>query len=311
MKQRHSIKISGVSLRLILSLFINCLLLTSLCHHGLAQPYDDAAVLLRKYTTLIPLLSHNQFQRPLYMESSESPSNLKGDIYAVVDYPFSDINNTLNDPELGPANWCDVLMLHLNIKYCHAVSDRKAKSLSVEIGKKVDQPFSGPYRVEYNYHLDFVSPNYFRVNLNAERGPLGTRDYRISLEAVAIDGTHTFLHLTYSCSYGRAVRMAMKTYLALAGSSKAGFTIISRRSNGEAVYLSGVRGVMERNVMRYYLAIDAYLKSLSLPAEDRLEKRLSSWFSATEQYKLQLHEVEQQEYMRMKLDAYQRLHTGR
>ncbi len=80
------------------------------------------------------------------MESSESPSNLKGDIYAVVDYPFSDINSTLNDPELGPANWCDVLMLHLNIKYCHAVSDRKAKSLSVEIGKKVDQPFSGPYR---------------------------------------------------------------------------------------------------------------------------------------------------------------------
>jgi hypothetical protein len=48
-----------------------------------------------------------------------------------------------------------------------------------------------------------------------------------------------------------------------------------------------------------------------MPAEERLEKRLSSWFSATEQYKLQLHEVEQQEYMRMKLDAYQRRHTGR
>src|SRR6202051_88168 len=103
-------------LRLMLAILIVC----CLCHGLLARAADDAASLRDKYQSLAQQLKHNQFQRPLYLESAESPSTLKGDIYAVVAYPFATVNGALNDPAQGPANWCDVLILHLNTKYCHA-----------------------------------------------------------------------------------------------------------------------------------------------------------------------------------------------
>ena len=46
-----------------------------------------------------------------------------------------------------------------------------------------------------------------------------------------------------------------------------GFTIVEHKSDGTPVYAGNVRGVIERNAMRYYLAIDAYLAALSLPPE--------------------------------------------
>jgi hypothetical protein len=61
-----------------------------------------------------------------------------------------------------------------------------------------------------------------------------------------------------------------------------------------------MRGVIERNTMRYYLAIDAYLDSLSAPPAQQVERRLKTWFAATERYPRQLHEIEEAEYLAMK-----------
>jgi len=292
------------------TLRIIVLLLCSLCCSGPAPAADDAATLRQKYAALTPQLSNNQFQRTLYLDSIESSSTIKGDIYAVMDYPFAGVNSVLNNPEHGPANWCDVMMLHPNTKYCRASSDSNGKKLNVNIGKKVRQTLAYSYPMEFSYQETAVSPEYFRVNLNSDSGPLGTRDYRIVLEAVAVDGKHTFLHLAYSCSYGMAGRTAMKIYLATIGSNKVGFTGTGLQSNGQPGYIGGLRGVVERNTMRYYLAIDAYLSTFSLPADKRLEKRLSNWFNATEQYARQLHEVDRQEYMQMKYQEYLRRQTA-
>jgi hypothetical protein len=286
------------------------LLLCSLCHSGLATATDDAAALRKQYAALKQQLSSNQFQRALHLNSVESPATLRGDIYAIVNYPFASVNGALNDPEKGPANWCDALMLHINIKYCQASSGSNGKRLSVDIGRKAEQLLGAVYRVEFNYQVSAASPEYFQVDLNADSGPFGTRDYRIVLEAVALDGKRTFMHLTYSYSYGMAASMAMKAYLATIGSDKVGFTSIGRQSNGQPSYIDGVRGVVERNTMRYYLAVDAYLSALTLPAAKRLEKRLSNWFSTTEKYARQLHEMERLEYMQMKYQEYQRQHTA-
>ena len=65
-------------------------------------------------------------------------------------------------------------------------------------------------------------------------------------------------------------------------------------------------GVMERNTMRYYLAIDAYLDSLAAPAGQRVERRLRAWFDATERYPRQLREVDREAYLRMKRQELQR-----
>ena len=300
----------NMTARLMQTLCITVLLLCSLSYNGLAAASDDAAALRKQYAALTPQLSNNQFRRTLYMDSIESSSTVKGNIYAVMDYSFASVNNALNNPEQGPANWCDVMILHLDTKYCHASSGSNGKRLIVNIGKKVQQPLASTYRIEFNYQMAAANSEYFRVNLETNSGPLGTKDYRIVLEAVAIDVEHTFLHLTYSFSYGMVGRMAIKTYLATIGRDKVGFTSKGLRSNRETVYIGGVRGLVERNTMRYYLAIDAYLSAQSLPADKRLEKRLSNWFSATEQYARQLHEVKREEYMQMKYQEYQRQQTA-
>ena len=74
----------------------------------------------------------------------------------------------------------------------------------------------------------------------------------------------------------------MKTSLATIGSGKLGFSQTGKQSSGQPEYIGGMRGVAERNTMRYYLAIDATLGALAKPPPMQLQKRLHSWFTTTE-----------------------------
>ncbi len=97
----------------------------------------------------------------------------------------------------------------------------------------------------------------------------------------------------------------MQGYLATLGADKVGFTATGKDSAGEPAYVGGVRGVVERNTMRYYLAIDAYMDS-----PRQLAPRLAAWFDSTERYARQLHEVEREDYLAMKRNEYKRLASG-
>ena len=271
------------------------------------KPAEPSASLRAKYTELDKQLRNNQFQRALYLDSVESSHDLKGEIYAVVDYPFAAVNGALNNP----AHWCDVLILHLNIKYCHASNNKAGTVLAVNLGRKYDQPLADAYRAEFNYRGLITAPDYFAVELKAASGPLGTHDYRIWIEATPLKDGRTFLHFTYAYAFGFAGRIAMQGYLATIGSDKVGFTLTGKQSDGQPAYIQGVRGVVERNTMRYYLAIDAYLAALAAPPKDQLEKRLQYWYNATEQYARQLHEVERNDYLEMKRKEYQRQQVAR
>ena len=70
--------------------------------------------------------------------------------------------------------------------------------------------------------------------------------------------------------------------------------------------VGGVRGAIERNTMRYYLAIDAYLGALATPAPARFEQSLKRWFNATELYPRQLREIDRDTYFAMKRSEYVR-----
>lgn len=263
---------------------------------------NSAASLRAQYAELSPQLGNNQFKRPLVLHSTESANQLKGDIYAQLDYPFAAVNQALNDP----THWCDVLILHINTKYCHALTSPVSSTLLVNIGKKDFQPLDQAYRVEFAYRTATTTPEYFNIGLDAETGPLGTSNYRLRLEAVSIPGDKTFLHLTYSYAFDFTGRLAMQGYLLTAGSGKVGFTNTDPRPGSPPSPIGGVRGVVERNTMRYYLAIDAYLGALSAPPADQLEKRLQSWFTSTERYPRQLHEVDRGAYLDMKRSEYLR-----
>ncbi len=203
------------------------------------------------------------------------------------------------------------MILHINTKYRRAPTDNARTTLFVSIGKKVDQPLEDAYHVEFICRGVAATPDYFAVELTAESGPLATSDYRILLEAAPAEDGRTIVHLTYSHAFGVAGRLAMQAYLATTGRSKVGFTITGKQQDGQLEYIGGVRGLVERNAMRYFLAIDAYLGALTAPLPEQFEKRLRTCYNSTEQYARQLHEVERAAYMEMKRNEYRRQQAAR
>lgn len=279
-----------------LSCLRGLLLLCAAAVAGAAMAADPVAALRAKYTALEPQLQQNQFKRPLVLDSVETPNRLTGDIYAIVAYPFEAVSSGLNHPD----HWCDVMLLHVNTKYCHAQAAPSGTTLRVHIGKKTPEALSDAARVDFNYSVATVTPEYLDIVLKAKDGPLGTSDYLIELEAVALPNAKTFLHLTYSYAVNFAGRLALQTYLATVASAKVGFTVVGQRADGQADYIGGVRGLIERNTMRYYLAIDTYLESARSAPPTRLERRLQAWFTAAERYPRQLHEIDRAAYLEMK-----------
>lgn len=255
-----------------------------------------AAPLQARYAALKGELQHNAYNRPVHLESTEGAGTISGDIFALVDQPFALAGNAMNDP----SEWCGILILHLNTKYCRPAVSASGTVLRVSIGKKFDQTMEQAYRVDFNYRLLAQTSDYQHIQLSAAEGPMGTSNYRIGFEAVPADDTHTFIRMSYSYSYGVLGRFAMQAYLATVGRNKVGFTITGHDAAGAPEYIGGMRGVVERNTMRYFLAIEAFLGAAGLTADARMEKSLNDWFTAVEHYPRQLHEMEKADYLEMK-----------
>ncbi len=287
-------KLPASVIRRVLSALV--VLLAALCGTPGAADAQDAATLRSRQAALSAQLSNNQFQRPLVLESTLTNPILKGDVYAVVGQPYDVVAHALQ----GMDHWCDILILHLNVKNCRARGSGAGSTLSVAVGRKFDQPLADAYQIDFAYRVTASKPDYLEVSLHADAGPLGTTNYRVVLEAVPLDSKTSFLHMSYSYAYGIVAEVAMKGYLATIGRDKVGFSIVERNADGTPVYVSGLRGAIERNTMRYYLAIEAYLDACTLPAAQQPERRLQQWFSAVERHPRQLHELERDEYVSMK-----------
>ena len=264
----------------------------------------DAAALIARHDALRSSFASSPFQRPLLLQAAPGDDGLKGEVYAIVDQPFGLTGPALQDK----ARWCDVLILHLNVKRC-LVAGGATKMLNLKVGRKFDQPIEDAYQLDFSYRVVATTADYLQVQLSANEGPLSTKNYRIQVEAVPVDAKRSVIHMSYAYGYGMTARLAMQTYLATIGSAKVGFTILDRK-DGKPVYQGGVLGLLERNTMRYYLAIDAYLSAYSLPPGDQFEKRIREWYASTERYAAQLHEMEQNEYLDMKRKEMRRQQQG-
>jgi len=281
------------------------MLLTSV---ALAQTQNASAMtdLRGRYASLQRELAQNSFGRPLYLDSTQNSGDLSGDVYAVVNHSFAKVNAALDEAE----HWCDVLILHLNVKLCRSAGDPPASTLVVYIGTKHTQQLAAAQRVDFNFRVVADTAQYLQILMRADTGPLGVRNFRIMLEAVPLDADRSFIHLSYSYSYGLIARLAMQTYLGTVGRDKVGFSVVGRTTEGRPVYVGDMRGVIERNTMRYYLAIDAYVATFDRQSNEQLERRLRDWFAATEQYPAQLHELSEREYLEMKRAEVSRQRTA-
>jgi hypothetical protein len=289
----------------ILRLAGSALIWAAFTPNAAATPPDEAQALRLRlvYASMAPRLEKNQFNRPLVLDSIEGNEQLKGDIYAVMNFPLIKLKAALSDP----TQWCEVMILHFNTKYCRANTEGAQPVLRLNIGKKTPQDLADSESIEFKFSVLAATPDYFNIALAAQKGPLGSSDYRIILRAVSLQGGKTFVQLTYSYATGWTGRAAMRAYLATLGRGKVGFTVEGRDGDGQIEYVSGVRGVIERNTMRYFLAIDSYMDSIAEPTNAQFEMRLHSWFSASEQYARQLHEMSWDQYREMKFSEHARM----
>jgi hypothetical protein len=288
--------------------FCTALALALLSLSSLAADALGPAALRSHQGALAPQLASNAFGGPLVLQSAlvlqseEAARRIEGDVYAVIEHPFSRVAAALSDP----AQWCDILILHLNTKHCRRSQGQGATTVEVRVDRKQPQSIHSASLLGFSWRPPLVKPDYMLMQMEAPDGPYGTRDYRLFAEAVPLDGGRTFLHMGYALSYGGASEVAMRLYLGTIGRDKVGFTRVRPPRADDDGFVDGMRGVVERNTMRYYLAIDVYLDSLAVPARQQLETRLQAWFDATEKYPRQLHEVERDAYLRMKRDEVQR-----
>jgi hypothetical protein len=262
----------------------------------LAQPATGAAALKERHAALEPALRTSPLQRPIVIESQQTGDSIMGRIYAVVDQPFTRVAQVV--PTVG--HWCDVLMLHLNNKQCRLGTAGTQTTLALWVSRRYDIPLEKAQRFDFIYQVQAQAPAYVDATLGAAKGPLGTHDYRIEIEAMPLADGRSFVHMSYAYEAGMASRMAMQAYLATAGREKIGFTVASRKADGTPTYVGGLRGLVERNTMRYFLAFDAYFASLAQPPAQQQEFRLKYWITAVEGYGPQLHEADEAVYLEMK-----------
>lgn len=278
----------------------------SCCSGALAAtPTDPAATLRARYAALSEQLENSPIQRGLHVESNESATTPRGDAYAVIEFPFA----TVAAAFAKPANWCESMILHLNVQYCRANTSGGSPRLSAAVGKNTPQTLDDTHRITFNYKITASTPDFLGVELVAGKGPLGTSDYRIALQLISLPDQRAFMHIQYSYVQGPMARYASTVYFSTKGRDKVGFTLV-QDDGDEPRLVRGTRGALERNTMRYYLAFDAYLRSLSTPAPERFEQSLEIWFADTERFARQLREVKHDDYIAMKREQYLRQQTA-
>jgi len=269
---------------------------------ALAQ--GQAQELRDQYATLTDELQRNAFGRPLVLRSHQAGEHVSGEVFAVVDHSFDTLRARLSNAQ----QWCDVLLLHINTKSCRAGPGTASTSrLTAHFGKKTEQQLADAAQVDFTYRLVAESGQYLHVSMHAGNGPMATSNYEITLQAVALDARRSFIRFVYAYDVGFAGQLAMKVYLATAGRDKVGFSVEPGQGDRADAPVDGLRGVVERNAMRYYLAIDATLDTAAVsPRERQREETLNAWFTATERYKRQLHELERDEYLAIKRAEFRR-----
>jgi hypothetical protein len=264
-------------------------------HSALAvEPSSTKGEALRaKFSVFKSELENNPFGLPLYLESQEEYGSLHVDVYGIVDFPFGSISDAFRTPD----NWCDINILLINVKACTFDKASDPWLLTLYSGRKYYQPPKDAYKLDFQFDIAALQPEYLEVALTAKNGPLYTTDHRVGLEAVPLDEGRTFIHFSYDYSYGVPARAAIKVYFATLGREKKGFSIIATDKNGDPVFAGGVRGSVERYAVRYYFGIQTYLDALTLPINQRFEQQISRWYDMTERYPRQLNELGKSEYL--------------
>jgi hypothetical protein len=255
----------------------------------------SAQALTLQYQRLHQQLASSVLGVPAAISSFDQEDQLNGEVYALLEKPFGSLQQHM----VLPSQWCQMILLHLNISACTSAQSSGQDWVTFYSGGKANVLLEKAYPLSFHFQVTDSSPAHMEVLLRAEQGPFSTSDYRISLSAIPV-AQGSFIRFSYSFRSSVTSRLATRVYLATAGRDKIGFTVVDKAADGSPHYLGGTRGIAERNAVRYYFALQAHMESLDLPVGQRFTQASARWFDLTERYPAQLHEVERPDYLAAK-----------
>jgi hypothetical protein len=226
-------------------------------------------------------------EHPLHVDSVVDGGRLHAEVWSVLPAPFERIAAELRRPE----TWCDVVTLHVNVKACVHRERAGEQLVTLYIGYRVFQTPEEAHPLEARLELE-PDGDRLRARLTAPKGPFGTSQHRLELIASPADAEHTRLEFRFGQRFGWWAKHAMQVFLATWSRHRVGFT-----ETAPGRWVRGFEGLMERNVVRYHLALQAYLEHPRSSEKDVREARWSRFFELTERHARQLHVMERAEYL--------------
>lgn len=269
---------------------------------AVVKPRSSAEILLATYQRHVTNLETSSFGLPLFLESFEQGDRVHVDVYGIFAYPFGSVANVLK----VPANWCDIVTLHPNVKACTSRKLSGSQQLMFYVGRKGYEPLEDAHQVIYNYRIVEQQSGYLDIILSADAGPFGSKDHTMRFEALPLAGGKTFVHVSYEYSDSAALRLAAKVYFATLGRAKVGFTVTGTDKDGQKIYIGGPRGSIERNAVRYYFAIQTFMNN---PEKSHFNVRLGQWYDLTIRYPKQLFDLTRKDYLSFKAKEHKNQET--
>ncbi len=268
---------------------------------GTTNTYANKQDLFDLYTQIKPVLEKNAYGIPVYIHSTDENDTMTGVIYGVLHHPFDTVRAALS----SAANWCKVAPQHLNIKACTYQTEKDFCQLRFYSGRKYYENPDDVYQLDYRFEIHEQSKDFIHVRLSSDDGPAGTSQYKLNIKIIPINTSSSFIYFSYSYQYNFITSIGMSTYLATLGSGKVGFSETGKDEQGKPIYIGGVRGIIERNAVRYYLAIQSYLDTRHIADEKQFNARINKWFDLTEKHHLQLYEMDKEDYLQYKQQEYE------
>jgi len=241
-----------------------------------------------RYPELQEAARRGPFGLPLQVRSEERETLVSAEIHGIVDRPFRAVAATFTEPD----GWCDFLVLNPNIKTCTFRREAQETLLTLYIGSKSYRaPESATVQV-YRFLVRARQPEYAAISLTAPQGLLGTTAHRFEFEAGSVAGK-TVVGLSSSFEPSMLSKLLTGIYLSTLGRDKIGFSREATEAGVPGGYVRGVKGMIERNAMRYYLALKAFLDAARLA------------YDLMDLYPAQLRQMDKAEYLDIKLREYQ------
>ena len=249
------------------------------------------------YQSIRGKLSDGAADKPLYVRSDEHEGVFNAEVYGIVDYPV----RVLVDALTIPASWCEFTTLHPNIKHCtyELQDDSVLFTFYLARSRKPVRSLQHAYELKLKFRVLALSKDYFKVLFEGNEGSMDTRNHRFQLEAIPVADS-AFVRVKFSYHSQLMSRLATTIYLGTFSPNRIGFSMVGIDNDGQPIYVKGNKGLLERHVVRTYLAVIAFMHTRDVPAEDRFEAQMNRWYDLAERYVLQLHEMERHEYIEVK-----------